>query len=171
MEVHAAVCMELQVLADARGADSRQEEVRCADGVPEPPAAIYGRPCKHCKRTGHQANICPLMVARERKEEQKCLQAYDRIGQRCQVCGGTDHEAKHHQIAVSQYAANSRTQVQNDPSDAAKGANRKAGAKEEVQEMQGGKKGGKNGGGGKPNGQTQASKAGATETSDTKLCQ
>ena len=71
-EVYTAIIQELRVQADARGVDSRREEVRYTGGVPDPPAPAHGRVCKHCGRDGHQPNICPLVVAKQKGEDEKC---------------------------------------------------------------------------------------------------
>ena len=55
--------------------------------------------CNACHKPGHQANVCPSKYTQSRNEAKDFQELHDKDGSKCNLCGGTDHRARHHALA------------------------------------------------------------------------
>ena len=95
-EVAFAVELELSSRADAKApnegkGDSLRALVPTEGGAPEGSSL-----CKHCQRTGHFQEICPLKAAEIRGEVNRAIAEHSSRGTKCTVCGYKDHYANRH---------------------------------------------------------------------------
>ena len=56
--------------------------------------------CPHCMKEGHFAETCPSVLARENGDAESCIAEAAKSGKSCTLCGGTDHRARHHHMAI-----------------------------------------------------------------------
>ena len=55
--------------------------------------------CNACHKPGHQANVCPSKYVQARNEGKGFQELHEKDGSKCNLCGGTDHRARHHALA------------------------------------------------------------------------